>query len=66
MTGRDDEEPYFRAIEAEFVRRRGAAMLLSPRDWALMGTWHRSGVPLRVVLQAIGNVSDAFERRAPA
>jgi hypothetical protein len=64
MTGSDDE-PYFRAIEEEFVRRRGAAMLLSPRDWALMGEWHRGGIPLPVVLQAIDNVFDAFERRSP-
>ena len=64
-SGETDDE-YFRAVEEEFVRRRGAAMLLSPRDWSLIGEWKASGVPLRVVLQAIHNIFDAFERRAPA
>ena len=59
-------DEYFRAVEEEFVRRRGAAMLLSPRDWSLIGEWKEAGVPLRVVLQAINNIFDAFERRAPA
>jgi hypothetical protein len=66
MISEDHEDPYFRAVEEEFVRRRGAALLLSPRDWALIGEWKEAGVPLRVVLQGIGNVFDAFERRAPA
>lgn len=60
----DDE--YFRAVEEEFARRRGAALILSPRDWGLIGEWKDAGIPLRVVLQAIHNVFDAFERRAPA
>src|SRR4029077_10459400 len=55
-------DEYFRAVEEEFVRRRGAAMLLSPRDWSLIGEWQEAGVPLRVVLQAINNIFDAFER----
>ena len=59
-------DEYYRAIEEEFVRRRGAAMLLSPRDWGLIGEWKEAGVPLRVVLQGIQNVFDAFEKRAPA
>ena len=41
-------------------------MLLSPRDWSLIGEWIDIGVPLRVVLQAIDNIFDAFERRVPA
>jgi len=61
-----DEPPdtYFQSIEEEFVRRRGAAMLLSPRDWSLIAEWKAAGIPLRVVLQAIRNVFEAFERRA--
>lgn len=57
-------DEYYRTIEEEFVRRRGAAMLLSPRDWGLIGEWKAAGIPLRVVLQGIHNVFDAFERRA--
>ena len=66
MKAGDPDDEYFRAAEEEFVRRRGAAMLLSPRDWSLIGEWKAAGVPLRVVLQAINNIFDAFERRAPA
>jgi hypothetical protein len=58
-------DEYYRSIEEEFNRRRGAPILLSPRDWALIGEWERDGVPLRLVLQGIANVFDAFERRGP-
>jgi hypothetical protein len=66
MTGGNPADEYFQAIEELFVRRRGAAMLLSPRDWNLIGEWKDAGIPLRVVVQAIDSVFDAFERRAPA
>jgi hypothetical protein len=66
MTSREGEDEYYRAVEEAFVRRRGAAMLLSPRDWSLIGEWKEAGIPLRVVLQGIDNIFDAFERRAPA
>jgi len=66
MTSQHEHAAYYRAVEEAFVRRRGAAMLLSPRDWSLIGEWIDLGVPLRVVLQAIDNIFDAFERRAPA
>ncbi len=64
MNDRGAPDEYYRAIEEEFVRRRGAAMLLSPRDWALIGDWQKAGIPLRIVLQGIANVFDSFERRA--
>jgi hypothetical protein len=66
MNAADDAEEYVRAIEEEFVRRRGAALLLSPKDWALIGSWHDAGIPLRLVLQAIANVFDNFALRAPS
>ena len=56
---------YFNAIEEAFSRRRGAPLLLSPRDWALIGEWQRRGIPLRIVLQGIENCFDTFERRSP-
>ena len=61
-----DLDTYYRTIEEEFNRRRGAPMLLSPRDWSLIGSWRESGVPLRIVLQGMNNAFDAFERRRPA
>ena len=65
MSEGEAPDPYFQSIEEEFVRRRGAAMLLSPKDWALIDAWKAEGIPLRVVLQAIRNVFEAFDRRAP-
>lgn len=61
--GEPDE--YFSAIEEAFGRRRGAPLLLSPRDWALIGDWRRRGIPLRLVLQGIESCFDSFERRSP-
>lgn len=64
MSGPSEPDPFYRAVEEAFVRRRGAPLLLSPRDWALIGTWKEGGVPLRIVLQGIDNVFDAWERRS--
>jgi len=64
MSGTDEADEYYRAIEEEFNRLRGAPMLLSPRDWALIGEWREAGVPLRVALQGIANVFESFLRRA--
>jgi hypothetical protein len=64
MTEPGPADDYYRAVEETFVRRRGAPLLLSPRDWALIGAWREAGIPLRIVLQGIENVFDAFERRA--
>ncbi|HUD72719.1 MAG TPA: hypothetical protein VMQ62_12225 [Dongiaceae bacterium] len=65
MTEPPDPDPYFQAIEETFNRRRGAPLLLSPRDWALIDGFRRDGVPLRLVLLGIENVFDAFARRKP-
>jgi len=65
MSEMDAPEEYFCAVEAEFVRLRGASMLLSPRDWALIGAWHSAAIPLRIVIRGIANVFEAFNRRAP-
>lgn len=64
MSDPSSDDPYYRSIEEEFVRRRGAPLLLSPRDWKLIGEWQDAGIPLRIVLQGIHNVFDAFDRRA--
>ncbi|MGH9750511.1 MAG: hypothetical protein ACRD5D_01620 [Candidatus Polarisedimenticolia bacterium] len=64
MSGPSEPDPFYRAVEEAFVRRRGAPLLLSPRDWALIGRWKETGVPLRIVLQGIDNMFDAWERRS--
>ena len=65
MTEPPDPDPYYQSIEEAFNRRRGAPLLLAPRDWALIGEWKRLGVPIAVVLQGIDSVFDAYARRAP-
>jgi hypothetical protein len=66
MTGPAEPDPYYRDVEEEFLRRRGAPLLLSPRDWSLIGEWQAAGIPLRIVLQGIANVFEAWRGRAPA
>jgi len=57
-----EERGYFRAIEERFCALRGSHLLLSPRDWALIGSWWSAGVPLPIVLEALEDVFAA--RRA--
>ena len=53
---------YFTEIEETFIRRRGKNLFLSPIDWALMETWQETGIPLHVVIRAIEQVFDNFEK----
>jgi len=53
---------YFTEIEDTFVRRRGKHLLLSPLDWALIETWRERGIPLNIVIRAIEQVFDNFEK----
>ena len=55
--GRD----YFEVIEEEFIRLRGAPLLLSPADWRLAERWRREGLPVDLVLESVREV---FARRA--
>ena len=53
---------YFTEIEDTFVRRRGKHLLLSPLDWAMIEGWRDRGIPLHVVIRAIENVFDGFDK----
>ena len=57
------EQTYFATIEEEFVRLRGAPLVLSPADWHLAATWHRQDIPLSVVLAAIHQVMETAASR---
>jgi len=46
---------YLPEIEAEYSRGRGKSSLLSPLDWNLAQGWEDSGIPLRIVLSAMGD-----------
>ena len=54
---------YFTEIEEHFQKRRGAGLLLSTLDWALIETWKDAGVPLEAVLRGIDTAFDKYEQR---
>ena len=53
---------YFTEIEEYFWRKRGAHLLVSPLDWAIMETWQRAGVPLEAVLEGIDRAFESYAR----
>ena len=54
---------YFTEIEERFQQRRGAPLLLSTLDWALIETWREAGVPLEAALRGIDAAFDKYETR---
>jgi hypothetical protein len=54
---------YFTEIEDRFRQRRGALLLLSTLDWALIEMWREAGVPLEAVLRGIDAAFDKYEAR---
>jgi hypothetical protein len=54
---------YFTEIEERFQQRRGAILLLSTLDWALIETWRDAGIPLEAVLRGIDAAFDKYEAR---
>ncbi|MBV8207690.1 MAG: hypothetical protein JO041_12920 [Acidobacteria bacterium] len=54
---------YFTEIEEHFQRTRGAALLLSTLDWALIETWKDAGIPLEAVLRGIDAAFEKFHGR---
>jgi hypothetical protein len=53
---------YFTEIEEYFWRKRGAHLLVSPLDWAIMETWHQAGVPLEAVFKGIDRSFESYQR----
>ena len=54
---------YFTEIEDRFQQRRGALLLLSTLDWALIETWREAGIPLDAALRGIDAAFDKYEGR---
>lgn len=52
---------YFTEIEEYFWKKRGANLLVSPLDWAIMEAWQQAGVPLEAAFKGIDR---AFESHA--
>ena len=53
---------YFTEIENYFWKKRGAHLLVSPLDWAIMETWQKAGVPLDAVLKGIDHAFESYQR----
>src|SRR5208337_111955 len=53
---------YFTEIEEHFWKKRGAHLLVSPLDWAIMETWQKAGVPLEAALKGIDQAFECYQR----
>jgi hypothetical protein len=53
---------YFTEIEEHFWRKRGAHLLVSPLDWAIVETWQKAGIPLAAVLKGIDRAFESWTR----
>lgn len=53
---------YFTEIEEHFWKKRGAHLLVSPLDWAIMEAWQKAGVPLEAALKGIDRAFESYSR----
>jgi hypothetical protein len=53
---------YFSEIEEYFWKKRGAHLLVSPLDWAIMESWQKAAIPLAVVLKGIDRAFESYQR----
>ena len=53
---------YFTEIEEYFWKKRGAHLLVSPLDWAIMEAWQKAGVPLEAALKGIDKAVESYQR----
>jgi hypothetical protein len=60
--GRFNYFNYFTEIEEHFWRKRGAHLLVSPLDWAIVETWQKSAIPLEAVLRGIDRAFESYGR----
>src|ERR1700722_4301871 len=53
---------YYTEIEEYFWKKRGAHLLVSPLDWAIMETWQKAGAPLEAVMRGIDRAVESYGR----
>ena len=53
---------YFTEIEEYFWRKRGAHLLVTPLDRAIVETWQKAGIPLPAVLKGIDRAFESWAR----
>lgn len=56
MEGDDRELSYYRSVEDLFASLRGTPHILSPRDFQLLRTWWRDGIPFAAVASGLTEV----------
>ncbi|MBZ5536198.1 MAG: hypothetical protein LAO31_09605 [Acidobacteriia bacterium] len=54
---------YFTEVEEYFQQKRGAGMLLSTLDWALIDTWREAEIPLEIIFRGIDATFDKWNKR---
>lgn len=53
---------YFTEIEEYFWKKRGAHLLVSPLDWAILETWQRAEIPVGTVMRGIDRAFESYAR----
>jgi len=59
------EDAYWEHIEQYFVKKRGSALILSPKDWPLIRSWQERKIPLDVIYEGIDRAFEQLETKQP-
>ena len=54
---------YYTEIEEYFCQKRGAHLLVSTLDWAVIESWQKAGVPLEIVLKGIDRAFEKYDAK---
>lgn len=57
------EHEYWKKIEEYFVKKRGSALILSPKDWPLVTSWQEREIPLDVIFEGIDKAFARLEEK---
>lgn len=53
---------YYTEIEEYFLKKRGAHLLVSPLDWAILETWQKAGLSVAAVQRGIDRAFESWQR----
>ena len=54
---------YYTEIEEYFCQKRGAHLLVSTLDWAVIESWQKAGLPLEIVLKGIDRAFEKYDAK---
>ena len=54
---------YYTEIEEYFWQKRGASLLVSTLDWAVIESWQKAEIPLEVVLKGIDRAFEKYDTK---